>query len=154
MGAISKLGGIGGKLSGIKAAKNLGTMSQQQGGGFGGAATNLIGGSAPNIMPGRGRRAGGHPSGKNKMNTLSRRGGIDRGSRGMASGREYGGGHRNRAFGMGREQRGYGMGRQRDVNRTFGFGGMDDGAGQGMFGGQRTFALGDQQYGRGGTGGF
>ncbi len=112
-GLISNKRNVGGHPSSNKRTKPLG--------GFGGAATNLIGDSAPNVM---GRDFGG--GFRNKAF------GMGRNLPGRMGERQ------NRAFGMGRDQRGMGMGRTnflqgrgfgntiKSENYTGGFGGKQN----------------------------
>jgi len=95
----------------------------------------------PKARPGRGRGKGGVATA------------MDRGR----GGREVGGGYRNLAFGMGREQRGYGMGRPTQRGgRAYGMGFTPEIADPGKvaYGGQESYAAGDQAWGRGGRGGW
>lgn len=137
--------------------------------GSGGGARDLIGDSAPNIMPKRG-------GGNRKSNKLSQRPLPRRGPEGSrtrnpfarptksrinlnANQGEYS--RPERGYGMGREQRGLGMGQteyaqgQRAQNRGFGMGDprVRDMLGRQM-GRQQSFVSGDQKYGRGGFGGY
>jgi len=109
----------------------------------GGGARDLIGDSAPNIVPQRGTARPGRGRGIGMTNPWS----IDQGS----GGRDFGGGFANRAFGMGREQRGYGMGAMNQP--SFMRGGGNRGYGMGRD--QRGYGMGRQDFmaGRGFGGG-
>jgi hypothetical protein len=153
-----------GGAAAVGAAPNPGTLSEQQSG-MAGNLAEAVRSVAGRRDPKRARneawaRKYGQSSGAARPGGKhSRRGIIDRGRAGRGL---DGGGFRNRAFGMGREQRGFGMGRegwQGGGPAAFGMGREDRGMGMGRggdvaHGGQRTFAHGAQEWGRGGTGGW
>ena len=139
-------------------AASPGTLSEQQKSGMiGQVVSNVLGGRRD---PKRSRNEAwaqkyGQSSGPAKpRGKHSRRGLIDRGRPGRGA---DGGGFRNRAFGMGREQRGFGMGREgwQGGQAAFGMGSGGRGLGMGedmggAYGGQKSYALGENPWGRGG----